>query len=524
MPIEADEAILKRLENLGGMGKPYVGKLVCVHPPNQETTIALTLPFGKGSESILKLISWLGKSGFTVHKRDESFFISQVDQAYYQLTQKHKEELEVKMKEGLASISRAIADYELVAHDRRKYEEFVRAAEKGDEHTLRSLFIDEVDIHTDIPNHPKALRSIVGRWPTIISDFFELGKKLKPKEEPDPKKIRDLLGISLAEATILATKEKLYRTWKDTFIKEVKGRYKRLLELEKARYKSIAEYRDALKPVIRRLKMYKDIGSEILGENLISPGQAISKQVIVLWAWQDMEAHEIRKKTKEMEGFLVNPLDDFIKRQVILYDKYESDGSAGLRFYYPWIDEEWVKKKFESIKGKLAQDKLYYEFFRIVIERYIVKLPTGAQMEDMAFSVKAYFMSQNSLVAKLLELEAEKEELEKSINELLGVEFLEEKKYKSIDEIYEELVKKWKSEEGKAKEVKNILSKVGEFVKKAKYGIEKFSDMAGFTFLLAKFGPYDAVAKSRLTHHYFKDMGGDYGDIVGFIKSLGNVP
>ena len=158
---------------------------------------------------------------FNVQKVDEWFEVS-TSHPYYQSITKQKYDLIREIKEGLAHVDRAISDVELLAHDTRRYKEILTYFSEKDEHSLKAMFIDLVDV-----NLPEgvSLRSIAPRWPTIIADFMEL------KDEDDTvEKIMEKVKVSKAEAVVLTTKVKLYKKWKQFFGEQVKERYRRILE------------------------------------------------------------------------------------------------------------------------------------------------------------------------------------------------------------------------------------------------------------------------------------------------------
>ena len=148
-----------------------LGKIVCLGPFEGHTTLDLTAPPGVASGVYYGMVFQLGKWEFKVHKADEAIEVSPVHAQYYQLTLKQKEDLEAKIKSGLGQAAQAIGDFELLKHDERKYQEFLNYHESRDEHSLRAVFIDQVDVH----NGDTGLRQIVQRWPTIIADFMRCG-------------------------------------------------------------------------------------------------------------------------------------------------------------------------------------------------------------------------------------------------------------------------------------------------------------------------------------------------------------
>ena len=485
--------IFELLEKYGGAPPEnkgiYLGKIIAIPSLGGDEIFNFTLPKGEGTNLWMGFLPWLNNSGYIVQKVDESLEISPVDAGYYQLTQKQKEEMEIKIKQGLASIATAVSEYELLAHDLRKYKEFLKMLETNDEHSLRSIFIDEVDIATGA----NSIKQIVIRWPTMIADFMTLGEKIP--EETDVEKIRKILNISKAEAVVLSTKQRLYNNWKEIFGSEVRGRVKRILAQVKSREKSISEYKSWLKPLIARHKLYKEGLSkpETIKGTLTSiwhsPGQAISTNIIEIWAWQPMVGIEARAGTLEIRGNVaIEPYDSLTKEKIIFNEE------NGLKKYYPWITEEWVNSKVKEIisNGWLTKNRLYYVFFQIIYERAIIKTPTGFEMEDITFNTKTWFLSQNALLVLLLDLKAKQEVFEKEIDQLIGLTSKEE----TIDDELEKIIERWKSEK------KRGIKKKDSKLKKVRKKINKILEILGIDSQLAKFGPYEHNFKDRITNIY----------------------
>jgi len=231
-----------------GLALKWPGHAICATPFEAHTAIDYTGQPGSTTGLYYSLAFQLGKWEYNgVAKADEWIEVSPVHAQYYQLTQQQKTDLEGKIKTGLASTSQAIADMELLMHDLRKYKEFLNyfgyrtkrqidamskkkvfsgdddydelyiddsdAKKRADGHSLRAVFIDQVDAHT---GEAMALRSIVQRWPTLISDFMKL-----KDEDMDVDKVRKTLDVSRAEAVVLVTKNKLFVEWKSLFGPEI---------------------------------------------------------------------------------------------------------------------------------------------------------------------------------------------------------------------------------------------------------------------------------------------------------------
>ncbi|MFH0836611.1 MAG: hypothetical protein V1870_00620, partial [Candidatus Aenigmatarchaeota archaeon] len=258
------------------------GKLFVIAAGNQYGELDFTGPPGSTTKIYFPFCFWIRRQGFKTELFDESFEVTPMHSAYYQLTSKQKEDLEAKIKAGIASAAQSVSDYELLSHDERKYREFLRyygyrtkketskkkhetepddfndidlsekedvLKKRRDYHALKAFFVDQVDANTG----NDALRQIVQRWPTIITDFMRI-----TDNHLDLEKIRTDLKISKAEAVVLLTKNKLFQEWQKMFFPEVKNSYERIKILLSSRKKSIEEYREWVKPYIAKHKLIKE--------------------------------------------------------------------------------------------------------------------------------------------------------------------------------------------------------------------------------------------------------------------------
>jgi len=407
---------------LGKWGMHNLGRIVMLGPLEAYTKIDYTGAPGATSGIYYSLCFQLRKWEMQVFKASESIDVSPMHSAYYQLTMKQKEELEARIKSGLASVAQTISDYELLKHDERKYLEFKHYAETKDEHSLRAVFIDQVDAHT---GEGVSMRTIVSRWPTLISDFMRL-----TPDDTDPDKLRQRLGISKAEAVVLVTKNKLYNEWKSMFMREVEQRLERIQGLVRARENSIEEYRNWLKPYIARFKMleqsFETPGGRAGGLTSFvrASGHAVSSSQVKLWVWKDFQPTELKRFAPELMAEKPVPAyDDWLKKNVIFHPEW------GLVTEYPWITGRdkngvmWADKTAKEIidSNWMIKKRLYYGFMEITFNKGNVRMPSGSEIEDGVFTVNGLLMSQNALLAKLMELKAKEEELEHYISDLLGI-------------------------------------------------------------------------------------------------------
>ncbi len=370
------------------------GKGINAAPFEAEALIDLTGPPGSMSGIVYGLMFQLGRWGFATAKIDESINVSPVFKQYYDLTLQQRQALEAQIKAGLGQIATAIHDYELVFHDLRKYKEFldyfslieegkklIKEKKEGGEkkvkegeQTLKAIFIDEVDVHTDLPNTPIALRSIVGRWPTIIADFMRLAD-----DDTEPKKIADKHKVSEPEGVVLATKNKLYLEWRDKlFGPTVTERYGRILRLVEARKFSITEYTNMLKPIVARFRMINDSlqspgGRGSLHTSFWRPdSQAYSADFSRVWAWRPFAPAEKYKMTRETLDEIHLTKAGFTKDDnKLLVERFKKEEKTRNLS----VDEEnLVSGKVFALPVEPSIDEIVRKYFPFVEKEYNVKL------------------------------------------------------------------------------------------------------------------------------------------------------
>lgn len=537
-PLRGD-ILNKSLNKMCGPKGLWLGHVVAAGPFESHVRLDFTGPPGSVSGIYYSLVFQLGKWEYNVQKRDEWIEVSPVHAQYYQLTQKQKEDLEGKIKQGLVSVSQSIADMELLMHDRRRYHEFLHylgyrtpnelkkdkskklekretedhghtdeemdeiclkedddekerkeREKRTDNHSLKAVFIDQVDMHT---GEGISMRSIVSRWPTLITDFMKMNDG-----DMDPDKVKNNLDVSKAEAVVLITKNKLYQEWKSIFGPEIKNRYITINDLARARKTSVDEYKEWLKPFIARHRLIKEgLASSggrgsALTSSITSGGVATSSSKIVLYVWKDFLVPELYKGGSEDTGKLrmykkLRPDDDWTMKHLIFNKRF------GLINKYDWITKEWVEAKLKEMEDSrwFTFQKPYYSFFEITLEKTNIRMPTGDEMEDGVFDINMFCMSENALFCKLLELKAEQELMEQHVNNLLGVH-------------------------------KPVRGSVPKYAKESEKGnpVAKLFDKFSMPFEFAKnHGPYERDFADRLTKIYFARIAGErYGPIVNFIK------
>ncbi|MGC9200719.1 MAG: hypothetical protein ACP5F8_02030 [Candidatus Aenigmatarchaeota archaeon] len=562
---------------------PPVGKLKMLpgeginsNPFDQDELLSYTSSLGGCTGVYYGLMFQLGKWGFERVKIKESIFVSQINKGYYDLVLGEKERLAQQIKTGLASISQAYADLELVLHDLRKYRQYVEIFNKIKEaeeklkkekdekkradiekdriaaiQTLRSIFIDQVDVHTDLPNTPIALRSIVSRWPTIISDFMKLNEETRPEDIK--------LDVSFAEKVVLATKNKLFLQWKKMFEETVIDRYKRLKELAIAREKSVREYKEMLKPTIARYKMINDMlsspgGRAVMTRLFFRPeAQAFSIDSMTIWAWKPFAPEEKWKISRETfdkipaykAGFTEEEIEELVANGKIGNDRMvdalpiEPSIDRIVRVIIPQIEKEYNVKitaldLFEARKRLLDRYKAssqagvsvswpfspYFIFAEIPMQRTVLVLPNGTQIEDLTIeNLRTYVKTQNIIIGHILEVIAKEKSLENYINSLMGEVGIDAGKIKSVEEMLKEefsyVYGKGKISGEKKKEEKKEIPNI----------FKKFLDYFGIDlmFFRAK-GPYEFNVTYRIAKYYFKVSGQFFAQLKSYLNSAFQVP
>ncbi len=525
--------------------KDWQGHAECAKPENQDRLINFTGPLGSTSGIFYSLMFQLRKWMYIVQKANEWIEISPVHQQYYQLTHKQKQEIEAHIKASLGSVAQAVSDLELLEHDLRRYREFLdyfnydynketgdvfeikepdkkkekeewEKEKKSGEHSLKALFMDQVDYHVGSTGQGPGRMSMSfmqqqNIMPTIVQDFFEMNST------DDLDKAPRLKSLPVVEKNMLRTKWNAYHEWKKLFGSEIMRRFKNIFRLVKSREASVESYREWLKPYIVRHKLLEEGFSSdsvapyggrrgMTTSFIHSSGQAIASDGIVIWAWREYASPELFRTPGELiakaqlEG--VVPWDKWTKDNLIF------NKEQGLVVKHNWIDDEWVNKKIEYIQNTdwLNPNRPYYSFFEIRYLRTNIRFATGTEIEDAMYFVNHILMSQNVLFVKLLELLAKQEEMERYVNSLLGLP--------ETGEITSEAaIAKAKEPAKAAKSEKPPL--FGSVQKSASDFLKYFE----IPFEFAKRGPYERDFDHRITKTYMKPMGAErYMPVIGFIK------
>ncbi len=510
--------------------KEYWGKAFFVAALNTDIVLDFTTPVGQGLGMYWSYVFQMPKWAYNVRKVDESMEVSPVHADAYNLFISQRNKLEGQIKQGLASAMDAVKDYELLAHDARRYKEileyFKEGHQKGDEHVLRSLFVDRVDAHT---GEGYSMITMAKRWPTIITDFLRMGQKKYADKEWTVDEIRKELDISQAEATVLMTKQRLYGNWKEMFRPSVTERYARIKAMAEARRNSIESYKEWLRPYVTRHKQMKEsfqgTGTGVVNNAYMIPafGGAYAATGVRLWVWKAFPIGEKRKPEARMEDgakWMIDPYDDFVKEWIKRIEyKYRLDPGK--------MDEKYVRNKLKNytIQYPLQANKpvpamipteLYYVLFDLNIERVISRTPppAGGELEDLMINpMRTWICSQNVMLLHLLELEARSIAFDREIEDMLGTRTSES----SILEREKKIMMDEKPEVRKKNSARSIVDSV-----KNKHSSLK-RRLAPYSRFLFKPGPYESSFYERVVKMYLVEVGGFYGQQVDFWKKKAGV-
>ncbi len=480
---------------------------------------------GSASNVFWSFTHRVGKMRYTIKKVDEWVEINPNYVELYNQMLGQKQRIEGAIKSSLASVAQAVADYELVKHDARRYGEILDYFKKGqkDQHVMRSLFVDRVDAFT---GEGYSLVTMAKRWPTIITDFIRM-----KDEWEDVSEIRKELDVSQAEATVLKTKNELYKEWKTLFLPTVKERYARIETLVKARRRSIDEYRNWLRPYITKYKAMKE-GTEkgdwsYVNNAFSTPGFGTMDAwtYVRVWVWRPFQVVEAGKPEAMLEkknrGFIVNPYDDFVRHWKKKIEKHYDVTISDKEVEDILADAINPLKHEQAHCTPMESQALYYLLFdmKILLSTMKSPPPEGVEMDNiMYYPIKIWVMSQNSLLIHLLELKARDKYMEKYMDEIIGARSVEEDIYRKVEEEFEEFGgKKAKS---KKKEKEEGSSRWGSLKPRyiSKDGDFRPNTAMRFVRFFIKPGPYEPVFFERLSKMYFRASGFYYKQMVDVIK------
>jgi len=489
----------------------------------QPYVLDFTTFLGKGSGTLYSLVFKYGKF-FKVFKISESLYISPTYNPYYQITIKQKEEIENNIKVQLAQIASAISDTELIAHDYRKYKQFfdiikrieeleeklkkekdekIKEEIKKQESLLRSIFIDQVDIHTGDFSIVSLART---RWPTLISDFLQL-----ENEEVAEEVLKKLKNITTAEAILLAKKNKLYLEWKKMFFEAVKERFERVKNLLEMRKFSIESYKEMVRPLIKKWLSYQESIPPKTTPWAKPASMAQAVESTTFWMIKPIpffqyEAEEIYYESKlknlkelgikneeilEKLGVEKKEIAEIISKRLPVEPSIDRITLVGLLVLNEHFNLDLNLRDLIEIrnfligktKARVGEEvwKLspYYVFFEISIDRTIFKMPDGSEIEDVWLQISPYLISQNIAILILLQ--------EKMLN-------------KHIDDVANRFLGELKEIEFEKKEdVKNYI------IENCRWFKENYLKFSEFTFIKKFFGIPRILYNKAYADEYFYD-------------------
>ena len=173
--------------------------------------------------------------------------------------------------------------------------------------------------------------------------------------------------------------------------------------------------------------------------------------------------------------------------------------------------EKEILPAWKDKEMSLDPAELYYIFLDIDILRAGTRLTTG-ELEDIIFVVRDYVLSQNALLVKLLELKCRDRELEKYIDEILGVKIEEREMGEIVRGEFPNLFPKKELNPLTAffKGVRDSTMVYLDFFKKLRL------PKPGLMFLVP--GPYEKNFKDRITKNYLTVSGDESNTVVKFLK------
>ncbi|MDI6806567.1 MAG: hypothetical protein QMD14_01980 [Candidatus Aenigmarchaeota archaeon] len=563
-------------------------------PPEADIYCGFDARTGTATLGYYKTIAMFGRLGFEAIKIEESIAVSPVFREYYELTVRQKDHMEAELKTHLASIATAISDLELVKHDLRRYREFMDyyamidegeklikkgKVEEGKElilkgqQSLKAVFIDLVDVHT---GEGIAIKLIAPRWPTIIADFMRL-----EDEDVLPEKIKEKYKVPEAEAIILATKNKIYLEWRDRLFKvTVEERFGRLVELVEMRKKSIEEYKDMVRPLVRRYKMLTDALEKPPGKLIERwtwrpDAQRVSLDSVRIWAWKPFaptekyrvtveslrairpcgvappidigtgfwpeEIEEIKRELREkrslsyaeelllrdnlMDALPAEPsIDPVVRRYIEDIEKFYGVKITPMDLFN--ARQKLVDKFKEAIKGhgpQLWYFSPYFIFFEIPVDRFHSILPAApieTGMESLYVDrFTAATQTQNMIILHYLELIAREKQVENFLRQMLGELGVTGE---SIEDLKKKLV--FRVEEIKPKKEVNVKKPRYTLLERIIKPFHDFFWWFGIEIPMLAIGKYEFSLAHRITKFYQPQVAAAHEDIKNIFKYRFKVP
>ncbi len=534
--IKGFDLIIDYLQNTARQPRPpFLGYAFFVAALNTDIVLNFTREMGACTKMYWGYVFQMPKWNFNVAKVSESMEISPVHADAYNLMAGQRQRIEGQIKQGLQSAAQSVTDFELLAHDARRYKEildyFKEEKVRGDEHVLRSMFIDRVDAHT---GEGYSMITMAKRWPTIITDFIRMGKKEYKGKEWTSEDVVRKLDVSQAEATVLITKDRLFKEWKRLFRPTVAERYSRMQAMVDARKQSIDEYKTWLRPYVIKHRLMKEMTESGGGNFATNPhtvpafGAQYAFSGVRLWVWKAFSLSEKRKPhaatETEIDGvrWIIDPLDDFVREWA---RKIEFKYSLEPEYYddkrIRGLLKGWATKKSplqaEAPVLKMVPSELYYALFDLKFERGVIRVPppAGGEMEDLTINpLRTWIVSQNVILIHLLELNAKERTFENELDRMLGTKSIEDRYLRESKNL---LLGEPEKREVKGNPAKRFVTRIDN-----SYGAlkRKVSPLSRYFF---RPGPYESSFYERVVKLYLVEVGGLYGQQVNFWKARAGV-
>lgn len=230
------------------------------------------------------IVDFLSNRGYEVKKVKDWLEVNPNSDYHQQLMQK-RQTLEQNIGRILPNISEMRKDKELIKHDLRRLEEVQEHFEEGDEHVLKSDFVDLVDRQTEQLSLINMATS--GKFPTIVVDFY------KVYSEED---IEDL-DVTETEKGILKKKLRLYNYWKERYGSATGQKVEMLRKEYNSRKASVENYKESIKPYLKAIHKIKSGGEGYSGINdpAFVEGYATSVAGVELVGWRGISAETTHK-------------------------------------------------------------------------------------------------------------------------------------------------------------------------------------------------------------------------------------
>jgi uncharacterized protein (DUF1778 family) len=518
LEIEEDELITDMLLDKA-REKPILGRAV-ISPGRIDQMTTLNPVTLEGQAEIIYNI-WLYRTAkwhWNVLKADEYIIVTPSYPPAFASVMSQKERYEGMIKSGLASAAQAVADYELLRHDERKYREILDFFKEGkkEEHVLRALFVDRVDAFT---GEGYSMITMTKRWPTIISDFIRM-----KREWDDLDTIMKNLAVSRAEATVLKTKNKIFKEWEKLFFPDVKERYARIKTLVESRRRSIDQYREWIKAPLQRYMAIKervDIKPAVVLHDPMNFAHTPEGYIYAkLWVIKPIRPEEMGKPIMlQGQGYELDPYDDWVKEWLLkIEEKYgvkftDKEIRNLIKEYSEKWDVSHKKGDIITIHGGPVIDPryVYYIFIDLDYEVRYKRGSTGPMvMEDQYFHFHPFLISQNVLLLFLLELRAKEKKFERFVNELIGTRKIEDEFTKSIEE-------EFKEEDERMSRLESFF-KGSERTMSFGYRLKKW--LRPIWYLFMRPGPYEHTLVHRINKTFGDYIGPQVTDQFDLIKEV----